>query len=41
MLSRIENATGEEVAIGARVRLLVGVGEQGEAVAFFELERAS
>ena len=41
MLSRIQNATGEEVAIGARVRLLIGTGEQGEPTAFFEPEPAS
>lgn len=36
MLSRIQNAPGNAVAIGARVRLLVGVGDQGEPTAFFE-----
>ena len=41
MLSRIQNATGEEVAIDARVRLVVGSGEQGEPTAFFELDRPS
>ncbi len=37
MLSRIVNASGEKVAIGARVRLSVGAGEDGEQTAFFEL----
>lgn len=41
MLSRIENATGEQVAIDARVRVVIGTGEQGEPTAFFELESAS
>ena len=41
MLSRIQNATGEEVAIDARVRLVVGAGEEGEPTAFFELDRPS
>ena len=41
VLSRIENATGEDVAIDARVRLCVGVGEQGEPVAYFELDAAT
>ena len=40
MLSRIVNATGEEVAIDARVRVVIGTGEQGEPTAFFELDRA-
>jgi uncharacterized OB-fold protein len=40
MLSKIVNATGEEVAIGSRVRLAVGVGGEDEPTAFFELDRA-
>ncbi len=41
MLSRIQHATGEDVAIDARVRLVVGAGDEGEPVAFFELDRTS
>lgn len=41
MLSRIRNATGEEVAIDARVRVTIGTGDQGEPTAYFELDRGS
>ena len=41
MLSRINNATGEDVAINARVRIVVGVSEQGDPVAFFELDKGA
>ena len=39
MLSRIQNTPGEAGVIGARVRLMGGVGDQGEPTAFFEPDR--